>query len=74
MGCAFNALAADVPGDVREEAPVVPFGCVAEVLVVGVVVGRVEPCGIVGNDSRSDAPKEELGLNGLIALPPRPVA
>jgi len=36
-------------------------------------VDKGEPWGMVGNDSKSDAPNDEAGLNGLIALPPKPV-
>lgn len=39
----------------------------------GVGEDTAVPCGIGGSDSNNDAPKDEVGLKGLMALPPIPV-
>lgn len=52
---------------------VIPFGVDVEggLLGVPVTLGVVGPdCGIGGSDSNKDAPKEDVGLNGLMPLKP----
>lgn len=55
------------------KAEVVPLeaGGNGRLLDVPVTLGVVGPdCGIGGNDSNKEAPKDDVGLNGLMPLKP----